>query len=317
MVVNRNPEYFLTIVREKSISRAAEKLYISQSSLSQYIAKLEAALEVKLFDRSKNPIQLTEAGQLYQSYLESNNHLYQKLQSDLNDLNSDRSQMLKIGLGTWRGSLLLPEIMPDFLAQHPQARLSLFEFPVSELTALTLNETVDFSIMNTAVTGIPDTLVQDVIAHERILLVMNRRLEATQAFLARQQAGGPPDLASLSNQRLISLSRSLTVGRHLNNFLERNLLSFSDRIYTTNNSTTLGLVAKGLGFCFMVETGLMDAMSRPDLVAFDLQSQDLMIPLSFIYKKNGYLSPLVRDAMEMIRSYYLELIRQNHPLRFS
>ena len=67
----------------------------------------------------------------------------------------------------------------------------------------------------------------------------------------------------------------------------------------------------------MVETGLMDAMSRPDLVAFDLQSQDLMIPLSFIYKKNGYLSPLVRDAMEMIRSYYLELIRQNHPLRFS
>ena len=98
MVINRNPEYFLTIAREKSISRAAEKLYISQSSLSQYIAKLEDALEVKLFDRSRNPIQLTEAGRIYQSYLESNDHLYQKLQSDLCSLNSNRSQELNIGI---------------------------------------------------------------------------------------------------------------------------------------------------------------------------------------------------------------------------
>ena len=140
MVINRNPEYFLTIAREKSISRAAEKLYISQSSLSQYIAKLEDALEVKLFDRSRNPIQLTEAGRIYQSYLESNDHLYQKLQSDLCSLNSNRSQELNIGLGTWRGSLLLPEILPDFLAQHPQAQVTLFEFPVSELATLTINE---------------------------------------------------------------------------------------------------------------------------------------------------------------------------------
>ena len=123
MVINRNPEYFLTIAQERSISRAAEKLYVSQSSLSQYLAKLESALEVKLFDRSKSPIQLTEAGRVYQSYLESNSHLYQKLQSDLNGLNSSRSQAINIGLGTWRGNLLLPEILPTFLSQHPNAAL--------------------------------------------------------------------------------------------------------------------------------------------------------------------------------------------------
>ena len=59
MVVNRNPEYFLMIAQECSICHAAEKLYISQSSLSQHLAKLEAGLEVKLFDRSTNPIRLT------------------------------------------------------------------------------------------------------------------------------------------------------------------------------------------------------------------------------------------------------------------
>ena len=315
MVVNRNPEYFLTIARERNISRAAEKLYLSQSSLSQYLAKLEEALEVKLFDRSKNPLQLTEAGLLYQRYLESNNHLYQKLQSDLSDLSQNRSQTISIGMGNWRGSLLLPEILPSFLERHPHARVDLHEFPVSELAALTMNETVDFSVMNTAVTGIPDSLVQEVIAHERILLVMNRNCSSTRDFLARQPEGGPPDLRLLTGQRFISLSPNLTVGRHVSNFLERNLLSFPDRIYTTNNSTALSLVARGLGFCFMVETGLKDAMSRPELVSFDLQSQDLMIPLSVIYKKNSYLSPLVQDAMESIRDYYLDLIRGNQPLQ--
>ena len=123
---------FCAVVQYRSFTRAAEKLYISQSSLSQYIAKLEDALEVKLFDRSRNPIQLTEAGRIYQSYLESNDHLYQKLQSDLCSLNSNRSQELNIGLGTWRGSLLLPEILPDFLAQHPNSYLFFHKHILSE-----------------------------------------------------------------------------------------------------------------------------------------------------------------------------------------
>lgn len=317
MVINRNPEYFLTIAQERSISRAAEKLYVSQSSLSQYLAKLESALEVKLFDRSKSPIQLTEAGRVYQSYLESNSHLYQKLQSDLNGLNSSRSQAINIGLGTWRGNLLLPEILPTFLSQHPNAQVSLHEFPVSELFALTLNETVDFAVMNTTVTGIPDSLVQEVIAHERILLVMQRSSPAAQALLASREAGRPVDLRLLQSERFISLNRSLTVGRHVSNFLERNLLFFPDRIYTTNNSTALSLTAKGLGFCFLVETGLSDAMARPELAVFDLRSQDLMIPLSLIYKKNSYRSPLVQDAMALVRDHYLELIRRNAPIQFT
>ena len=44
----KNPEYFLTIVKERSISRAAEKLYLSQPYLSQYLAKLESNLGVTL-----------------------------------------------------------------------------------------------------------------------------------------------------------------------------------------------------------------------------------------------------------------------------
>lgn len=47
MFINRNPEYFLMIAREQNITRAAEKLFVTQSSLSQYISKLETGLGVQ------------------------------------------------------------------------------------------------------------------------------------------------------------------------------------------------------------------------------------------------------------------------------
>ena len=65
----KNPEYFLTIVKEQSISRAAEHLYLSQPYLSQYLAKLESNLGVVLLDRSHTPLRLTPAGEVFASVL--------------------------------------------------------------------------------------------------------------------------------------------------------------------------------------------------------------------------------------------------------
>lgn len=304
MFVNRNPDYFLTVARERNISRAAEKLFISQPSLSQHIAKLEEALGTKLFDRSQNPLALTPSGQMYRSYLENSNHLYQKFQSGLSSLNSSRSQTVSLGLGTWRGSILLPQILPGFLQTHPHAQINLHEYPISELYALLQDGTADFAVMNTSATGSPDAFVTETISYERILLVMRRDNPAAQAFICMHTEGQPLDLKLLETQRFIALNQTLTVGRHVNNFLEKNLLVFSEQLNTTNNDTALQLVAAGLGFCFLVETGVKDAANYPGLIFFDTRSADLNIPLSFCYKMNTYLAPLAQALMDTIRIYY-------------
>ena len=70
MYVNRNPEYFLTIAREGNISHAAEKLFLTQSSLSQHLQRLEREVGMPLVDRSTIPLRLTPAGKVYREYLE-------------------------------------------------------------------------------------------------------------------------------------------------------------------------------------------------------------------------------------------------------
>ena len=64
-MVLHNYEYFVAIVDEGSLTKAAEHLYVSQPSLSQYLKRLEASLGVELFDRSTSPLRLTYTGERY------------------------------------------------------------------------------------------------------------------------------------------------------------------------------------------------------------------------------------------------------------
>lgn len=298
MFVNRNPEYFLMIAREQNITRAAEKLFVTQSSLSQYISKLEVGLGVQLFDRTKSPIALTEAGQIYQRYLESSSYLYQKL---IEDLNEDRLQNVTLGIGNWRGSILIPQILPEFLRTHPGVRVKLHEYPISELFAQVEDSRVDFAVMNVAPARVPSTLVSEQIMEERVLLVMRRDEPVAQEYQAAAQAGRPIDLSYLETMRYVALDSKLIVGRHIGNFLKQHHLAFPDSLSSTNNRTVLRLVAAGMGFCFMVEGGLQDVLDS-DLVAFDLNTPELALPLSFLYRPNVYRSSAAMALMDSIRT---------------
>lgn len=299
--INKNPEYFLTVASERSISRAAEKLFLSQSYLSQHIIRLEQEHGAKLFER-KSPLELTEAGRVYRDYLESSSYLYHKLRADLEAL-CGGEEAVRIGTGTWRGTLLLPQILPALLAAHPRARVSLLEFPVSELMEQVQTGAADFAVMNTTVSALPEGMTQEVIAQERILLAASPSLPAAQALHRAQQQGQPVDLHLLDGQMLIALNRELTVGRHVDNFVERSHIRFAQRIDTTNNSTALALAEQGLGFCFVVEGGLADARNR-GLLLIDPCARDLVLPLSIVRKSGSFLSPAVQDAIALIRTHY-------------
>ena len=79
-------EYIVMIAEENSITRAAERLFITQSGLNQQLLKLEAELGIQLFHRSKNDFRLTQAGQVYVSYARKILRLKQEAYNILNDM---------------------------------------------------------------------------------------------------------------------------------------------------------------------------------------------------------------------------------------
>lgn len=207
----------------------------------------------------------------------------------------------------------MPQLLPDFLARNPTAQINLHEFPVSELTTRLEDGKVDFAVMNTGPMSTPRGIVSETIMEERIFLMLHREHRLAREFARSIEKRQPIDLHLLEHERYLALDPNLTVGRHVDNFLEKNKLAFPNKLNTTNNRTALRLAAAGMGFCFMIETGLQDDLGE-ELISFDLQVPELALPLSLLYKTNAYLSPLAQLLMEEIRGYYTAAAQREHAI---
>ena len=129
-MAHRNTDmlYYLSVLaEEQNITRAAERLYISQPALTAFLNRLESELSVRLFDRSVIPIRLTEAGRYYISEMRRIEDLKNQLTDDMRSLEQDSRQTLRIGIGRNRGALWLPRALELLHTELPGIRVRLFE----------------------------------------------------------------------------------------------------------------------------------------------------------------------------------------------
>jgi len=111
-------ETFLTVAREGSFSRAAEKLYRTQPAVSQAIHKLEAELGEALFDRSSRDGHLTDAGRILHDYAQKLLKLRSEAQEALVEMREVRKGQLNIAANEYTCLYLLP-VLSEFRRQYP------------------------------------------------------------------------------------------------------------------------------------------------------------------------------------------------------
>ena len=119
-------KYFLLVAEELNITRAAERLFISQQSLSNHISNMEKELDVKLFTRSPK-LSLTYAGDLLVETATQILDLHSQFLAKVGDINRHYMGVLRVGISHTCGLALLPEILPQFQAEFPMVEFSLFE----------------------------------------------------------------------------------------------------------------------------------------------------------------------------------------------
>lgn len=299
----KNPEYFLTIVKEHSISRAAERLYLSQPYLSQYLAKLEGNLGVMLLDRSHSPLRLTPAGELFHAYLERQDFLDRQLESDLRDLQNKKRPMLHIGVSPWRGSALLPDVLPLFARQYPDVQVVLHEAPVPELGDLAAGSVTDFCIMH--IPGDLTELTYELVMREHIFLIGSREHPLLQGLDSTYDQPRPfPDLRLLEHERIIMLPPDWRLSKLLRNIFSVHNVEPQNTLITTNNTTAINLAAENMGFAFLQESGISRTPYLDRLACFTIGEPPLTCPMAIVYKKNGFLSPAARTFIDLTKEYY-------------
>lgn len=138
--------YVLAVAECRSFSKAAEKLYVTQPSLSQYIHGIEKQLGMKLFDRTLTPIRLTDAGELYVEWARRLLAMEEGMVNALNDLMEMGSGSVELGASSFRIRCLLAKSIAVFHERYPAIRLSIREAEMGTLRELLLSGTLNFAI---------------------------------------------------------------------------------------------------------------------------------------------------------------------------
>ena len=115
----KQQEYFIAIAEERSISKAAKRLYISQPSLSQYLAKLEDSLNKRLFVREKNgTLTLTDAGTFYYESAREIVKIRDQFLKKLSDLDDRAIIDFDFGINAGRGIRVFSSILSAISSKY-------------------------------------------------------------------------------------------------------------------------------------------------------------------------------------------------------
>lgn len=117
---------FKTVADLKSISKAAQMLFMSQPTVTLQIKKLENYLGITLFTRKKNNLELTSQGKRLYEYAERILKEYSAFEEEIKRLKISYKDVLMLASSSTIGDFLLPKILPQFLDKNPDLKLNLF-----------------------------------------------------------------------------------------------------------------------------------------------------------------------------------------------
>lgn len=161
-------QYVLALSETLSFSQVAERLNISQPALSKQIQHFEKELGVKLFDRNRNPLTLTPAGEYFVKNAKELLYKEEQLRKGLDRFQSGESGRLTIGTTPFRGFYMMPSLVKRIRDKFPGVQISLQEIASAQLRKEAVEGKFDIAIVNLPV----DTLLLNVIPLKPDVLVL-------------------------------------------------------------------------------------------------------------------------------------------------
>lgn len=173
-------QYLVTLADEGSISRAAERLYMAQSSLSQFLQQYEAELGAVLFVRTSKGLTPTAAGKLFIENARSMIYQYRLVRNELYDMEHLQKGRIVFGISSFRGSYILPPIMKQFYSLYPNVTVN-----IVEANSIALEDKILKGMLDLALVALPLKKLNhdvEVLRSDEILLVANRSHPAAGYF---------------------------------------------------------------------------------------------------------------------------------------
>jgi LysR family transcriptional regulator, transcriptional activator of the cysJI operon len=288
-------ETFVQVVKLESFSKAAQKLYLTQPTVTSHIQSLEEELDTVLLNRFGKKVTTTGAGELLYDYAIEMIHMKNMAQFDLSAYNGKIQGHLSISASSIPRHYMLPELLKEFIAIYPDISFSVTERDSKKVVENILGGDTDFGLIGAK---FPNQYLDYIeILEDRLCIIapnnenfpwkndsfIDKDFLLSQKFLLREKGSG---------------TRHLIESTFLNKELDKDALNLIS--YVEDGEAIKKFVEEGIGVSFMSEKAVKREVELGVLKRFYLENLDFKRNFYFVYHNRRELSPLSKKFRDFI-----------------
>ena len=309
-------KYVLAVYSEQSFTMAAQKLFISQPSLSVAIRKIEKEIGGMLFERSSSGVKPTEIGLAYISAAQKMSQAEDEFVKKCLDINELQTGKLVVGGSNYLSSDVLPKIITLFRKRFPKVEITLVEANSIRLREMLHDEEVDMIIDNFE--DGTDRYEAYPLTREQILLCVpvsspvNEKLIGCQILPEDIYTGDfdgthipAVDITHFKDEKFILLKHGNDMHQRVMAILgEKNIIP-DVAFHVDQLNISYALTESGIGVNFVADTFFKYRKHSGNVILYQLDTRYASRELYIAHKKNRYctraMAEFIQVAQELIR----------------
>ena len=307
-------KYVFAVYKEQSFTQAAQKLFISQPSLSAAIKNIENEVGAPLFERGGGKVKLTEIGKEYivaaEQIMSAENDFKRKI-NDIYDLDFGS---ITVGGTNYLSSYVLPSIMSRFSSLHPKIELNLVEANSRGLEKMVKDEQIDivldsFDDISELYEGFP-------LVNERIFLCVPSSFEVNEKFkeyrifpdIIRNGTKAAESIPTVpiekfKDENFILLKNGNDMYKRAMRIFENHGITPKVLFSVDQLNISYALVEMGMGLCFVTDTLIKYGGIHENVSFYKVGEEHCSRTLYIAYKKGRYCSRAMREFIETAREF--------------
>ena len=298
-------KYVIVLANERSFSKAADVLNISQPSLSQYIKKIEKQIGLELFERANGHVRLTDAGRIYLDTGKKILDLEHQMQSQLLELSGCKAGSIIVGTTPFRSVTMMPRAVAEFKKLYPGIHVVVDERGNQELSEAAERGEFDVCV---ATLPINERIYNyDVIMEEEVFVAvprgseLDRKLEQAAIFM-KERKHRAVDVQLLNGESFVMITDVQIMQKKLRDLCMDYNLDLQVAAIVKSLEAQNAMVREGVGAA-LVPTGVEKFEDKDGEVRYYSFIQEIpRRTVVAMYHREKILSKVVKDFITIMQN---------------
>ncbi|MGL5507954.1 MAG: LysR family transcriptional regulator [Paraclostridium sp.] len=282
----RHLKIFIMVVECGTMSTAAEKLFITQPSVSQAIKEIEEYYGVKLFERLSRRLFITESGELLLNYARSIVKYFDDMEKDLKNVGQDR--YLRIGATITVGNCMLDDIINNIEKGNKSISTKVTINNTEVIEKMLLTSELDIGIVEGVINN--TDLVKKTIYEDKLVVVVGKG----HKFYGKEKIS----ITQLSGEDIISREEGSGSKKIFDNILKQNNIEANNKWTSTDTEIIKNAVISGKGLAVLSSMIIDKEIKKGILHKISLKEIEMFREIYVVYHKNKFMSDKLKCFLE-------------------